>query len=58
MDGTKQKQGGYPPHSFFVGAIAANHPSQEIMISPIVNHSTGINPSYANPTPMCPIRLR
>ena len=28
MSGTKQKQGGYPPHSFLAGAIAANHPSQ------------------------------
>ena len=53
MSGTKQKRDGcYPPHFFLVGAIAANHPSQEIMINPIANHSAGINPSYANPTPM------
>ena len=58
MSGTKQKRDGYPPHSFLVGAIAANHPSQEITISPIASHSAGINPSYANPTPMYPIRLR
>ena len=49
MGGTKQKQGGYPPHSFLAGAIAVNHPSQEITIKPIASHSAGINPSYANP---------